>query len=78
MNSPELSAQRIDRDNAGVLFRNHQRPTEKHPLYTGHATIGGAEFWLSAWLKEAKDGTKYMSLSFRAKNPASQPAEQPF
>lgn len=55
-------------DLTGVLFKNDKKESDKHPDYKGSAEVGGAEFWLSAWINEKKDGTgKYMKLKFEAK-----------
>lgn len=51
------------KENAGSLFRNQEKKTEKHPDYTGTINIGGDLKRLSAWLKESKNGVKYLSLS---------------
>jgi hypothetical protein len=67
------------KDNAGSLFKNDRKETEKHPDYKGSATIDGVDYWLSAWINVSqKDNkTKYMSLAFTAKEeraPAKEPA----
>ena len=54
-------------DNSGALFRNDKKEQPNHADYNGSAMIDGEEFWLNAWLKESKNGRKYMSLSFRPK-----------
>ena len=67
-----------DNELKGVLFSNreHQRPGVKDPDYKGSATIEGTEYWLSAWIDVAKDGRKYMSLRFKAKEAkAAKPVE---
>lgn len=51
------------KDGQGSLFKNRRKETEKHPDYNGSITINGVEHWLSAWIKEAKSGEQYMSLS---------------
>lgn len=66
-----------DRQNSGALFKNKFRKTDQHPDYTGHAVVGGAEFWISAWIKQGENG-KFMSLAFRSKNANVRPAETPF
>jgi hypothetical protein len=66
-----------DPQNSGALFKNKFRQTDRHPDYTGNAVIGGAEFWVSAWIKQGEKG-KFMSLSFRPKYPGAHPAETPF
>jgi hypothetical protein len=53
-------------DNGGLLFRNSDKETDKHPDYKGSLTIGGIEYWLSAWIKDGKRG-KFLSLSVKPK-----------
>lgn len=66
-----------DNTNSGVLFRNEKKQTEKHPDFTGSINSEGREFFLSAWVNEAKDGRKYFKLSLSPKDDKSaQPAQQ--
>lgn len=62
-----------DNSNSGVLFKNDRKEQPNHPDYKGNAEVDGAEYWLSAWIKEDKNGKKYMSLAF---SPRQQQAEQ--
>jgi hypothetical protein len=55
-------------ENRGVLFKNDRKESERHPDYKGQVNVGGQEFWLSAWIKEGRNG-KYMSLSVQPKEP---------
>lgn len=57
------------KDNSGSLFKNDRREKDTHPHAKGSALIGGVEYWVSAWTKEARDGSKYQSLSFTVKEP---------
>jgi hypothetical protein len=57
-------------DNGGVLFRNRNKETDRHPDYTGNLTVGGTEYWLSAWIKEGQRG-KFFSLSIKPKQQAA-------
>jgi hypothetical protein len=39
----------------------------RHPDSTGTALIGGVEYWVSCWRREAKSGQRYLALSFKPK-----------
>ena len=66
-----------DNTNRGALFRNEQRKSDTHPEYKGSINIDGEEYWLSAWVKTAKTGNKFFSLSVQAKNTKSVPQPRP-
>ena len=56
----------VRKDNSGVLFRNDKKETPNHPDYKGNITVGGQDYWLSAWIKEGKSG-KFMGLAVSPK-----------
>ena len=56
------------KDNSGSLFKNDKKETDNHPDYTGSALVGGQDIWMSAWLKTASNGKKFMSFSFKRKD----------
>ena len=58
----------FDNTNRGVLFKNKKKESDKHPDYTGSINVNGKEMWLSAWIKESKEGQKFMSLSVQDKD----------
>ena len=59
-------------DNSGALFKNDKTGGNPNwPDYKGSITVEGKDYWLSAWLKEGKDGKKFMSLSVKPKEKTS-------
>ena len=56
------------KDNAGALFRADKKGIAKRPDYSGRVKIGGAEFWLSGWIKQHDGvaGGSYISLAFKS------------
>jgi len=64
------------RDNSGVLFKNEKREKESHPHYKGNIRVDGQDYWLSAWIKEGKNG-KFMGLAVSPKEDQPQPQSKP-
>ena len=64
-----------DNRNRGALFKADKK-TDKHPDYDGTLDVEGKQFYLSAWIREAKSGAKFMSVAVKPKDakPAAQPA----
>lgn len=60
--------QQYDDTNRGALFRNDKKETANHPDYMGSVNVEGTDFRVSSWIKESKNGTKYMSLSVTRKD----------
>lgn len=61
------------KDGQGALFKNDKKQKDAHPDYVGNIKVEGIEFRLSAWIKTAKSGTKYMSISAMPKESAGRP-----
>ena len=62
-----------DNTNSGLLAKNDKQGNESRPDYRGSINVDGREYWLSAWIKQGRDGTKlagqkYMSLSVKPKD----------
>lgn len=66
-----------DNTNRGAIFVNDRKETDKHPDRTGSINVEGVEYFLDGWLKETKDGKKFLSLSVKRKNKQSgQPRQE--
>jgi len=59
--------------NSGLLFREEKKDKPTSPDYKGQATLDcphcarSVELRLSGWIKTARTGAKFLSLSFRSK-----------
>ena len=68
----------FDKNNSGTLGRNRrQRPNTKDPGYSGACEIAGVDYWLSGWVKDGRDGSKFFSLAFKRKDAPKTPAPAP-
>jgi hypothetical protein len=59
----------------GSISKNKKKEKDAHPDYRGSATIGGIDYWISAWVNEGSDG-KYLGLKFQQKDGESKPVKQ--
>jgi hypothetical protein len=60
-----------DNTNRGALFKNQRKEgVASNPDYNGELDVDGQKFWVNAWIKTSKAGTKYMSLSVKLKTDA--------
>jgi len=57
-----------DNNLRGALFKNNKRTKDTQPEYTGTCEINGQEFWISAWVKESKNGQKFFSMAYTPKD----------
>lgn len=53
-----------DNNNRGSIWRNEKKATDKHPDFTGKATVDGVEYYLSAWKRGPDANPKAPALSF--------------
>lgn len=68
-----------DNTNSGILARNENRKTDKHPEFTGTLNVDGREYWLSAWVNTGKpggkmDGKRYFSIKVSPKEAKARPS----
>ena len=68
-----MSNGNYDNTNRGALFRNERRKNDRQPEYTGTIDVEGVEYWMSAWVKEAKSsGKKFFSIALTPKDEGAQ------
>jgi hypothetical protein len=65
-----------DNTNSGMLARNKNRSTDKHPEYTGSLNVEGVDYWVSAWVNTGRQGSKlegekFFSFKINRKEPAA-------
>lgn len=65
------------KDMTGSLFRNKEKQSDKSPDFTGTVKINGQLLRVSAWTREAKTGTKYLSMAFSEPRDPAQAADKP-
>ena len=64
-----------DNNNQGAIWKNEKRQTEKHPHFTGDATVNGIEYRVSAWKRdpEAKPNRPALNFKFTPKDAPKAP-----
>jgi hypothetical protein len=53
-----------DNTNSGMIARNKNRSTDKHPEYTGSLNVDGVDYWVSAWVNTGRQGSKLEGEKF--------------
>lgn len=67
-----------DNTNKGALHKNDKGDNPNRPDYKGSLNVDGQEFWLSAWIRDKKDGSgKFMSLQIEPKQQQQQATSKP-
>jgi hypothetical protein len=61
------------RDMTGSLSKNLRKEKPSHADYTGSVLINGIKYWLNGWVKDGKDGKKFLSLSVRPAEEGTEP-----
>jgi hypothetical protein len=51
-------------DNRGAIWKNEKKATDRHPDFTGKATIDGVDYYVSAWKRGPDDNPKAPALRF--------------
>ncbi len=51
------------RENQGSFFKEKNKTNEKAPDYTGELNVEGVMYRLAGWIKVARSGEKWVSLS---------------
>jgi uncharacterized protein (DUF736 family) len=64
------------KEGSGALFKNGKKEKDSHPDYRGDAMVNGTLMEIAAWIKEGKNGGKFMSLSIKPKEEREAPAPE--
>lgn len=65
----------VMKDGQGSLFKNDKEGNSERPDYFGKCKVDGIEHRLAAWVKTAKSGIKYISLSISDLEESNEPDE---
>jgi hypothetical protein len=65
------------KENTGSIFKNTEKKSEKSPDYSGDGLLFGVPARIYGRIKEKKDGSKYLALSF-VKKEEKEGADVPF
>jgi hypothetical protein len=69
-----MSTNGKDYPNSGIVFRSDRQRSEHDPGYTGNGDLTCPhcarrfQFFVNAWVKTARTGAKFFSLSFKPKD----------
>jgi uncharacterized protein (DUF736 family) len=70
-----MSSNYQPKEGTGSLFKNEKKTAENQPDYRGSTNIGGTNYILAGWIKEAKNGSKFLSLKIQKEADNSAPKE---
>jgi hypothetical protein len=66
MSTDASDQQTFNNELRGALFKNDKGGNPARPDYRGNCEIGGQQYRISAWIKQARSGMTFMSLAFTA------------
>lgn len=64
------------RPNSGSMFLVEQKKKDSFPDFEGSVEVNGEQMWVSGW-KKTGNGKKFISLSFKPKDPSKRPGAEP-
>jgi hypothetical protein len=64
--------------NTGNLFKNVDKKQPQHSDYNGTLDVEGKQYWIDAWIRESKAGTKYLAVTVKLKGAPKQSNGKPF
>lgn len=65
------------REMSGALFRNDKGENDRRPDYRGDLTIAGTTYRLAGWVKEDRNGKKFLALKASDEQPRPERDEKP-
>lgn len=61
----------------GSMFRADKQGSDRAPDYEGKANIGGTFYRIAGWIKEGKEGRKWLSLNIDLPKSHKTPSANP-
>lgn len=56
------------KEGQGSLFKNDKKTNDKQPDYSGSIMVDGKAHKLAGWVRESKNGLKFLSLKVESTN----------
>jgi uncharacterized protein (DUF736 family) len=50
------------KENTGAIFKNDKKTSDKAPDYKGKINVDGVDKDIALWVRESKNGVKYLSV----------------
>lgn len=64
------------KEGQGSLFKNDKKGNDKAPDYRGSIKVTGKTFNIVGWVKDAKNGSKFLSLKVEAQDTTERPKKE--
>jgi hypothetical protein len=72
-----MTEKKYDDTNRGAIFKNDRKEKENDRDYSGSLNVDGHDYWISGWIKEGRNGGKFLSLSVKRKEGKPEQKQRP-
>lgn len=63
--------------NFGNMFKNKYKTADNQPAYKGDINVNGTVMEIAGWVKQDKNGDKFISVKLSEKMPTQEQTKQP-